>query len=257
MPLQLSLMHVLVVDDDRDLLDLVTFAIRRAGMEPLEAQNGSEALRILGEGAPDLVVLDVNIGGDDGFEVLRQIRQSSGVPVIMLTARASEDDKVRGLELGADDYVTKPFSYRELIARVRTHIERRRDALGATKPAATQPARSSAVAAGGAPTVATSPTSFEVGPLRLVPASHEAFKDGQPVQLTATEFRVLHVLMERAGTVVTTRELLKRVWGYDDASSADLVRVMLFRLRRKIEDDPGEPALLHTVPGVGVMLRPR
>jgi DNA-binding response OmpR family regulator len=225
---------ILIVDDDRDLVEMVNFALHRAGYEVLRATDGPSALRIIEEQTPDLAVLDVNIGAWNGFDILRELRKRSQIPVIMLTGRNDEDDKVKGLQLGADDYVTKPFSYRELVARIEAHIRRHRQA---------------------APGDTQRPTEFQVGPVRLNVSTHDVTREGQAVRLTATEFRLLQCLMERAGSVVPTRTILKEVWGYDDPSGADLVRVTAYRLRQKIEADPAAPALLHTVSGVGLMIR--
>jgi DNA-binding response OmpR family regulator len=227
---------ILLVDDDRDLVDLLTFAIQRAGFGVLSANDAPAATALLRTKSPDLVVLDVNLGRTSGFDLLAQLRRHSWVPVILLTARVAEDDKVRGLELGADDYLTKPFSHRELIARVRAHLRRQG-----------QPAPPSAPAR---------PPVLEVGPLAIDLAEHRTTKEGQALDLTVTEFRVLHYLMLNAGTVVPTRVLLKHVWGYDDPGATDVVRAALHRLRRKLEDDPTKPRLLHTVPGVGILLKP-
>jgi two-component system response regulator RegX3 len=153
----------------------------------------------------------------------------------MLTARDAEDDKVKGLELGADDYVTKPFGHRELVARVRGLIRRSGHDL---------------------PGDAAAPRVMSVGPLTMDVAMHVATRDGEKLELTVTEFRLLHALMREAGTVIPTRRLLKQVWGYDDPGSSDVVRVTLHRLRRKLGDDPAAPRLIHTIAGVGVMLRP-
>jgi DNA-binding response OmpR family regulator len=229
-------MNVLVVEDDHDLLAMLDFALKRAGFGVLQTSDGPTALRHVREQHPDLVVLDVNLGRWNGFDLLKEIRQDSQVPVIMLTARGAEDDKIKGLELGADDYMTKPFSYRELIARIQMHVERH----GAR-------GRAGGVAAAGGP--------LRVGPLELNPTEHTITKDGRALDLTPTEFKVLQCLAERVGTVVPTRALLKEVWGYDDPSGGDLVRVTLYRLRRKIEDDPSAPQLIHTTPGVGVMIK--
>jgi two-component system, OmpR family, response regulator VicR len=228
-------MSVLLVDDDRDLVEVVSFAMRRAGLEVVGAHDAPAAIELFESRGPSLVVLDLNLGKWDGLELLREIRRRGGVPVIILSARDAEEDKVRGLELGADDYVTKPFGHRELIARVRAHLRRYGQEV---EP----PARS-----GGAP--------LRVGSLALNPAQHSATKDGRPLSLTVTEFRLLRYLMVNAGTVVPTPTLLKQVWSYDDPTASDVVRVAVYRLRRKLEESPEDPRLLHTVPGVGVMLK--
>ena len=228
-------MTVLLVDDDREQLDLMRFALKRAGIEAVLAYDVAGALRSFAEARPDVAVLDVNLGSGSGFELLQALRRASDLPVIMLTARASEDDKIRGLELGADDYVTKPFSPRELVARVRAQLRR-----SGTEVADEQHA----------------PSVIEIGPVRLSVSEHSVTKDGNVVDLTVTEFRLLHALMERPGAVVRTATLLRQVWGYEDPMARDVVRVAVHRLRRKLGDDAAAPQLLHTVAGVGVMFRP-
>ena len=226
-------MRILLVDDDRELIDLLAFALRRAGLEPISAHDAATALRVFDERRPDLVVLDVNLGASSGLEVLKELRRRAQSPVIMLTALDSEEDKVRGLEAGADDYLTKPFSHRELIARIRAQLRR----------------------SGQEPQRRAPETRLEVGGVTLDLAEHSVSKAGQPVGLTVTEFRLLHCLMSSAGTVVPTNVLLKQVWGYNDPGGSDVVRVTVHRLRRKLEDDPARPTLLHTIPGVGVLLK--
>jgi two-component system response regulator VicR len=227
--------QILLVDDDRELVDLLAFALRRAGLEPLPAYDASSAIQVFSDKQPDLAVLDVNLGLGNGLDVLKALRQRSQLPIIMLTAFDTEEDKVRGLELGADDYLTKPFSHRELIARIRAQLRR----------------------AGMVPDLKPDPAvRLEVGPIVLDTRTHTVTKRGQPVSLTVTEFRLLHVLMVHAGTVVPTARLLKQVWNYAvDAGGNDVVRVTVHRLRRKLEDDPSQPKLLHTIAGVGVLLR--
>jgi DNA-binding response OmpR family regulator len=227
-------MRILLVDDDRELIDLLAFALKRAGLEPIAAHDAAAAVRLFEERQPDLVVLDINLGAASGLEVLKDLRRRSQLPVIMLTALDSEEDKVRGLEAGADDYLTKPFSHRELIARIRAQLRRS----GQEWPVRQAPQ-----------------TRLQVGSITLDVAEHTVTKSGQPVSLTVTEFRLLHCLMTSAGTVVSTAALLKQVWGYHDPGGSDVVRVTVHRLRRKLEQDPARPKLLHTIPGVGVLLK--
>jgi two-component system response regulator VicR len=227
-------MRILLVDDDRELIDLLAFALKRAGLEPIAAHDAPAALRMFEERNPDLVVLDINLGASSGLEVLKELRRRTQLPVIMLTALDSEEDKVRGLEAGADDYLTKPFSHRELIARIRAQLRRS----GQEWPVRKAPE-----------------TRLEVGSIVLDMAEHSVTKSGQLVSLTVTEFRLLHCLMTNAGTVVSTNSLLKQVWGYNDPGGSDVVRVTVHRLRRKLEHDPARPNLLHTIPGVGVLLK--
>jgi DNA-binding response OmpR family regulator len=226
--------RILLVDDDRELIDLLAFALKRAGLDPIGAHDAVTALRLFDERTPDLVVLDINLGASSGLDVLRDIRRRSALPVIMLTALDSEEDKVRGLEAGADDYLTKPFSHRELIARIRAQLRRS----GQEWPVRRAPE-----------------TRLEVGSITLDLAEHSVTKSGQAVSLTVTEFRLLHCLMSSAGSVVPTGTLLKQVWGYNDPGGSDVVRVTVHRLRRKLEQDPARPRLLHTIPGVGVRLK--
>lgn len=226
-------MKLLVVDDDRDLVELLDFVLRRAGFDVAAAHDAPSALRAMQAHQPDLVVLDVNLGASNGVELIPKLRKERDVPVLLLTGRDSEDDKVSGLEHGADDYVTKPFAHRELVARIRAVLRRHgRQA---------EPEREH-------------PGPLQAGSLTLDTQTHTAAKDGRTLNLTVTEFRLLHYLMKHAGSVVPTGAMLRHVWGYDDPAGNDVVRVTLFRLRRKLEDDPANPKLLQTVPGVGVML---
>ncbi|MBM2811276.1 MAG: DNA-binding response regulator [Chloroflexi bacterium] len=225
---------VLLVDDDRDLVDLLSFALRRAGFETIPAFDIAMARRALSEQHPDIAVFDVNLGRESGFDLLKEVRVPYQLPIIMLTARDTESDKVRGLELGADDYLTKPFSHRELIARINTRLRR---------------------AGSGVPPMPAVASLIEFGPIVLDVAHHQVSKDGQPVALTLTEFRFLKFLLSNADHVVPSADIAREVWGHEDPGVTDVVRVTLHRLRRKIEDDPAHPRLLNTVPGVGVLLR--
>jgi two-component system, OmpR family, response regulator VicR len=227
-------MRIMLVDDDRELIDLLAFALKRAALDPVAAHDAPSALRLFEERQPDLMVLDINLGASNGLDVLREVRKRSQLPVIMLTALDSEEDKVRGLELGADDYLTKPFSHRELIARIRAQLRRGSQELPAPRAPVTR---------------------LEVGSITLDLAEHSVTRSGQLVSLTVTEFRLLHFLMINAGTVVPTATLLRQVWGYHDPGGSDVVRVTVHRLRRKLEQDPARPTLLHTIPGVGVLLK--
>ena len=206
----------------------------------IPAHDAATALRQFEEAQPDIAVLDVDYGHPsrgNGFDLLRELRgrpRRREVAVIMLTGMAAERDKLKGFELGADDYLTKPFSHHELLARIRALLKRS----GRAAAAADVP-----------------PAALAIGPLAISVDEHAATKAGQSLNLTVTEFRVLHYLMARANAVVPTRELMKHVWGYDDPSGNEAVRVAVHRLRRKVEDDPARPRLLHTVPGVGVMLK--
>ncbi len=228
-------MEVLVVDDDRGLVEFVAVTLRRAGYTVSRAFDAPAVHRRMQEATePDLVLLDINLGAWNGFDILKEIRARSMVPVILLTGRASEEDKVAGLDNGADDYVTKPFASRELLARIRANIRRTR----AEAEAAATPAGE---------------TRLVAGEIILDIERHAVTKHGEVVKVTVTEFKLLLALMQSKGTVVPTRVLLRKVWGYDDSDAADIVRVTVHRLRRKIEDDPANPTILKTVPGVGVM----
>jgi DNA-binding response OmpR family regulator len=224
---------ILLVDDDRELVELLAFSLRRAGLEPIAAHDAADALRCFEQHHPEVVVLDINLEASGGTEVVKQLRQRGAARVIILSALQSEEHKVRALEAGADDYVTKPFSHRELIARIRAHL--RRSSRLSTAPARTD-------------------VRLQVGSVTLDPATYSVIKAGQPVSLTVTEFRLLHYLMTSAGKVVPIEELLKQVWGwgYQDMGGSDVVRVTVHRLRGKLEYDPSRPQLLRTIPGVGI-----
>jgi DNA-binding response OmpR family regulator len=223
---------ILIVDDDPDIVELLTFLIGRTGILTFPALDAPTAFTIFDAERPDLAIIDVGLGPWCGFDLVTELRSRSDIPIILLTARSSDNDKVRGLDVGADDYLVKPFSHRELIARVRAHLRR-------TGPRHDE--RSDAVV-------------LRAGPLLMNVAQHSAAKEGRSLNLTATEFRLLRYLMDRASTVVPTAAILKEVWGHDDPGAREVLRVTLYRLRRKLEDNPSAPRLLHTVPGIGVML---
>jgi len=222
-----SAAHVLVVDDEPHIVELVRYNLQQEGFGVSVAYDGREALARVASDHPDLVVLDVMLPVMDGIEVCRQIRRDSRVPILMLTAKDRELDRVVGLELGADDYVTKPFSPRELVARVRAILRR---TVGPTLP--------------------------EVEPLasdglRLDPVTHEVWLRGRPVDLTAKEFELLKILMRHPNRVFTRDFLLEHIWGYDYFGSTRTVDMHISRLREKIEDDPAAPTFIQTVRGVG------
>ena len=222
---------ILVVDDEPTIVEVVELYLRREGFEVLTAADGPSALAAL-ERRPDLVVLDLMLPGVSGLEITGRLRAAGRLPIIILTARGEEADRVVGLELGADDYVVKPFSPRELVARVKAVLRR------------TQPEAAPAV---GADTLA-------LGGLRLDTAARSATLDGRPLSLTAREFDLLAFLMRHPGQVFTREQLLDNVWGYTFASDMSTVTVHIRRLREKIEADPASPALLTTVWGVGYRL---
>ena len=228
-------MRILIADDCQDHVELLSFALRRAGFTTIAAADPTTVLKFVEEKQIDLVLLEADLGAWNGFDVLKSIRRFSDIPIIMLTGRDAEDDRVLGLEQGADDYVTKPFSHRELIGRIRSQLRRRGGVAAAPQPG-------TAV--------------LQAGRISLDVAAHIAAHDGQRIDLTANEFRLLHCLVANAGSVVPTRVILKQVWGHDDGRSVDVVRSTVCRLRRKLDDDPTTPRLLRTVRGVGVMLKP-
>jgi DNA-binding response OmpR family regulator len=224
---------ILVVDDEPTIVEVVELYLLREGFKVLTAADGPAALNAVQQQRPDLVVLDLMLPGMSGLDVTRQLRAGGALPIIMLTARGEEADRVVGLELGADDYVTKPFSPRELVARVKAVLRR-------AQPApATEPADAHVIAIGG---------------LRLDAAARSVTLDGQPISLTAREFDLLLFLMRRPSQVFTREQLLDNVWGYTFASDMSTVTVHIRRLREKIERDPTNPTLLQTVWGVGYKL---
>jgi len=222
---------VLVVDDEPHIRDVVTRYLRRDGHRTLGADNGAEARALIEREAPSLVVLDIMLpGGTDGLSLCRWIRSSSDLPVILLTARTDEADRIVGLELGADDYVTKPFSPRELAIRVKTVLRRAR--------------------------ASTSPRDrVEVGPLVIDATTRDATREGRPLGLTAKEFDLLWFLASNPNRVFSRDQLMNSVWGYSSAVDTGTVTVHVRRLREKLEDDPSRPRLLETVWGVGYRLR--
>ena len=226
---------ILLVDGDRELLELLTYVVQRAGFRPIRATDGLSALQLLDELRPDLLVLASPLGAGDGLEVLGNIRRVSEVPIIVLSSLDNEDDVVRALERGADDYVTKPIAFRELVARIGALLRRRiGDEARRDEPADHHWMR--------------------VGMVALNPREQKATLDGLPLALTRTEFRLLQFLMDNAGKVVSYRVLLNQIWGYDDPNANEVVRAALSRLRRKLEEASDRPQMLRTVPGVGVML---
>ncbi|MGW8766816.1 response regulator transcription factor [Streptomyces sp. NPDC055815] len=224
--------RILVVDDDPTVAEVVTGYLERAGFSVEHAADGLDALHRAGERRPDLVVLDLMLPGLDGLEVCRRLRAAGPVPVIMLTARGDEEDRITGLEVGADDYVTKPFSPRELVLRVTSVLRRGR---------AAAPAEPRSV--------------LRAGDLAVDPATRRASRAGAELALTLREFDLLAYFMERPGTAHSREDLMRRVWGWD-FGDLSTVTVHVRRLRAKIEDDPARPSLIQTVWGVGYRFEP-
>ena len=220
--------RVLLVEDDASIRETTSLGLERAGFRVSAAADGRQGLAEFRSRPYDLVVLDVMLPELDGLEVCREIRRTSQVPIVILSARSDTVDVVVGLELGADDYVTKPFELAELVARIRAAIRR----------AATDP--------GSRP--------LAVGPLEIDPEAFRVRKSGDDLALTTTEFRLLLELARRPGQVFTRELLLERVWGYEYLGDSRLVDVAVQRLRAKIEDDPAQPTLITTIRGVGYRL---
>ena len=222
--------NVLVVDDDHKLIQLVRMYLEREGFTVLAAYDGSHALEMFERHHPGFVVLDLLLPKVDGVSVCRQIRKSSNVPILMLTAKVEEVDKLVGLSVGADDYVTKPFSPRELVARVRAILRR----AAQPKPAAAR---------------------LVQGELTMDIERHEVFLDGREVRLTPIEYKLLQALMEFPGRVFTRDQLLAHVYAFDEAVVVDrTVDVHIGKLREKLTDDPARPKYIQTVRGVGYKL---
>ncbi|MDS1270236.1 response regulator transcription factor [Lipingzhangella sp. LS1_29] len=224
--------RVLVVEDEESYSDALSYMLRKEGFEVAVAETGTAALETFDRTGADLVVLDLMLPGLSGTEVCRTLRQRSGVPVIMLTAKDSEIDKVVGLELGADDYVTKPFSTRELMARIRAVLRRRGEE------------------------EAMVPATLEAGPVRMDVERHVVTVTGENVQLPLKEFELLEVLLRNAGRVLTRMQLIDRVWGADYVGDTKTLDVHIKRLRAKIEVDPADPRHIVTVRGLGYKFEP-
>ena len=226
---------ILVVDDEKPISDIVKFNLAKEGYDVYTADDGEEALEKVTEVEPDLILLDLMLPKMDGLEVAREVRKTYDMPIIMVTAKDSEIDKVLGLELGADDYVTKPFSNRELVARVKANLRR-----GAT---ATKEVEEIA------------PSELVIGDLTIHPDAYMVTKRGETIELTHREFELLFYLAKHIGQVMTREHLLQTVWGYDYFGDVRTVDVTVRRLREKIEDNPSHPNYLVTRRGVGYYLR--
>ncbi len=223
--------RVLVVDDEATLVDTIRYNLRREGYDVQVASEGNDAIRLARASSPDLVVLDLMLPGLDGLEVCRQLRRESTVPILMLTAKDDEVDKIVGLEVGADDYMTKPFSMRELLARIRAMLRRSRMTQQSSEVDGAQAVRS--------------------GDLEADPLQRRVVLGEKPIQLKPKEFDLLVYLMQQRGRVLTRDQLLEKVWGYTFGGDTRTVDVHIRWLREKIEEDPGTPRRLETVRGVG------
>jgi two-component system response regulator VicR len=227
---------ILVVDDEKPIADILQFNLKKEGYIVYCAYDGNEALQLVDEIEPDLILLDIMLPLRDGMEVCREVRKKYEMPIIMLTAKDSEIDKVLGLELGADDYVTKPFSTRELIARVKANLRRHQQIL--TQPDAENETNE-----------------IEIGSLIIHPDAYVVSKRGETIELTHREFELLYYLAKHIGQVMTREHLLQTVWGYDYYGDVRTVDVTVRRLREKIEDSPSHPTWIVTRRGVGYYLR--
>jgi two-component system KDP operon response regulator KdpE len=222
-----------VVEDDPNIVDLIRSNLAVRGFDTVVSADGVRALQLLDTEAPDIVLLDLMLPEVDGFELCRQMRERSGVAIIVVSARGGERDKITALNMGADDYMTKPFSIEELLARIAATLRR-------TRPA---------VAVNAAPQI------IEVGELRIDLASQQVLRRGEPVHLTPTEFALLRELATNRGKLLTHAHLLRRVWGHGYETETEYVRVYVRRLRAKLEDD-GEAPLILTQPRAGYRLAP-
>lgn len=224
-------MAILLVEDDQDLADIIGYTLKRAGYDVVTTFDGFLALRLIKSKEPSLVLLDVNLPRIDGWQVLQQLRLSTTIPVIMLTACQNDDDVVRGLRLGADDYVTKPFSPAQLVARVEAVLRRSATELAGARARV-----------------------LELGDIRLDLGLNRVTIVDRTLNLTKIEFRLLHELALHAGEVVSHQELARRVWGYQEVNSGSITKSHIRNLRRKIEPDPENPLYLQTVAGLGYRL---
>lgn len=226
---------ILVVDDEKPIADILQFNLKKEGYDVYCAYDGNKALEMVEEIKPDLILLDIMLPQRDGMEVCREVRKKYEMPIIMLTAKDSEIDKVLGLELGADDYVTKPFSSRELIARVKANLRRHQHTAAQAE--------------------LDDSNEISVGSLIIHPDAYIVSKRGEKIELTHREFELLHYLAKHIGQVMTREHLLQTVWGYDYYGDVRTVDVTIRRLREKIEDNPSHPTWIVTRRGVGYYLR--
>ena len=230
---------ILIVDDEKPISDIIKFNLAKEGYETVTAFDGREAITKFEEENPDLIILDLMLPELDGLEVAKEVRKTSHIPIIMLSAKDSEFDKVIGLEIGADDYVTKPFSNRELLARVKAHLRR-------TENIETAVAEENASA---------SNSEITIGDLKILPDAFVAQDRSEDIELTHREFELLHHLATHMGQVMTREYLLETVWGYDYFGDVRTVDVTIRRLREKIEDTPSRPEYILTRRGVGYYMK--
>lgn len=224
--------RILVVDDEKNIVDIIKYNLKKEGYEVMTAGDGEEALRLNEEFKPDIILLDIMMPKLDGYAVCRKVREKYDTPIIMLTARAEEVDKVLGLELGADDYVTKPFGTRELMARVKANLRRRNISEEASYES-------------------TDKDVLSFGKLTIDLKRFEVKKDGSILDLTLREFELLKFLASQKTQVLSRETLLEKVWGYEYFGDVRTVDVTVRRLREKLEDDPSKPAYILTKRGVG------
>ncbi len=227
---------ILVVDDEKPIVDILQYNLEKEGYRVITAYDGDEALQQVESELPDLILLDIMLPGKDGFTVCREIRQNKDIPIIMLTAKELEVDKVLGLELGADDYVTKPFSAREIIARVKAILRREKLRNKAS---------------------IKEKNIINVGAISVDRDEVQVYNQGTPVELTLREYNLLVHLMLKPGHVFNRDQLLSQVWGYDYIGDERTVDVTVRRLREKLEEDPAKPDYIHTKRGVGYYFRQR
>ncbi|HEY8693416.1 MAG TPA: response regulator transcription factor [Chloroflexota bacterium] len=231
----MAIARVVIIDDEPSLIKFVSQNLRARGYDVADASNGLEGVERVKDYKPDLVILDINMPGMDGFEVCSYVRQFSDAAIIMLTASGHEGDKIRALDMGADDYLTKPFGIGELMARVRAVMRR----------------------ASQAETRSTRQEALSSGDLSIDFEHRRVSVKGKPVKLTPTEYSLLEQLTTRPDSVLTHRELLSNVWGAEYRDETEYLRVYIGRLRRKLEDDPANPTYLLTEPGVGYRFAPQ
>ncbi|AZT91520.1 response regulator transcription factor [Caldicellulosiruptor changbaiensis] len=228
----MSKAHILVVDDEKPIVDIIKFNLEKEGYKITTSYDGEDALNKIKNESFDMILLDVMLPKMDGFTVCKKVREFSEVPIIMITAKADEVDKVLGLELGADDYITKPFGIRELIARIRANLRR-----------TSQQSNSDGKV-------------LKAGKLTLNPETFEVKKDGKIIELTVREYELLKFLMSQKGQVFSREELLEKVWDYEYYGDVRTVDVTVRRLREKIEDNPSEPVFILTKRGIGYYFNP-